>query len=65
MQKNNGRTKKMASDDARTKEINDLVPEKPLDILSISCDSKGNIYGLGNNGKLYRYSESTRDWVML
>ena len=65
MQKNNKRTKKMAADDAGREEISDLVPEKPLEIVSLSIDSKGNIFGLGNNGKVYRYSLDNRDWVML
>jgi hypothetical protein len=65
MQKNNKRTSKMVEDDAGRTKIGDIVPEKPLEIVSLSIDSKGNVFGLGNNGKVYRYVLDNREWVLL
>jgi len=65
MQKNNKRTSKVASDDARRETVNNIVPEKPLEIISLALDNKGTMYGLGNNGKVYRYVNDNRDWVLV
>ena len=65
MQKNNKRTSKLVKDDTRAETYSDVVPQEPLAIISISADNKGNIFGLSNNGKLYKYNFDTRDWVML
>jgi hypothetical protein len=65
MQKNNKRTSKMGEDDAGRTKISDIVPEKPLEIVSLSIDTKGNVFGLGNNGKVYRYVLDNREWVLL
>lgn len=65
MQKNNKRTKQMGEDDAGRTKISDVVPEKPLEIVSLSIDNKGNIFGLGNNGKVYRYVLDNREWVLI
>ena len=46
-------------------ELMELVPQETLKIVSITIDSKGNLYGLGNNGKLYKYNIDNKDWVML
>ena len=43
----------------------DLVPQKPLEIIGISVDNKGNVFGLGNNGLLYKYHTDTREWVLV
>jgi hypothetical protein len=43
----------------------ELVPQKPLEIVGITCDPKGNVVGLGNNGKLYKYNIDNREWIML
>ena len=43
----------------------DLVPKKPLEIVGITSDPKGNMIGLGNNGLLYKYHTETREWVLL
>lgn len=42
----------------------EIVPKKELDILSIAMDSKGNLFGLGNNNKIYRYVFDNKEWVM-
>lgn len=43
----------------------DLVPKEPLQIVCIACDPKGNVVGLGNNAKLYKYNTDNKEWVML
>jgi hypothetical protein len=65
MQKNNKRTKQMGDDDAGRTKISDVVPEKPLEIISLALDNKGTMYGLGNNGKVYRYVNDNREWVLI
>lgn len=64
MPKNTGRNKQMDSDDTSSEEIADLVPKKPIEIIGVTADRNGNIIGLGNNGKLYYYSNIHTDWVM-
>lgn len=64
MPKNTGRNKQMASDDTSSEEIADLVPKKPIEIIGVATDRNGNIIGLGNNGKIYYYSNIHEDWVM-
>jgi hypothetical protein len=64
MPKNTGRNTKMVEDDAGTTEMDNLVPKKPIEIIAITTDTKGNILGLGNNGKIYYYSNINEDWVM-
>ena len=64
MPKNTGRNKKMVEDDAGSTEMDNLVPQKPIEIISLTSDRNGNIIGLGNNGKIYYYSHIHADWVM-
>jgi hypothetical protein len=54
----------MVEDDAGSTKIDHLVPKKPIEIIAITTDTKGNILGLGNNGKIYYYSNINEDWVM-
>jgi len=51
--------------DSTDEELMDIVPKKPLEIVGITSDPKGNIIGLGNNGLLYKYHTETREWVLL
>jgi hypothetical protein len=51
--------------DATDQDLMDLVPKKPLEVISICVDSKGNFFGLGNNGLLYKYNVDNREWVMV
>jgi len=48
-----------------TDPLMDYVPQKPLEIVGITSDPKGNIIGLGNNGLLYKYHTETRGWVLI
>jgi len=64
MPTNRGRTKKLDTHDEGTKEISDVVPQKPIEIISLTSDKNGNIIGLGNNGKLYYYSHMSHNWVL-
>ena len=57
-----GRNKRQSDAD---KELMELVPKEPLQIVGIACDPKGNVVGLGNNGKLYKYNTEMKEWVML
>ena len=50
---------------ADNESLMDIVPKETLQIVSITCDNKGNVIGLGNNGKLYKYNTDNREWVML
>ena len=43
----------------------DLVPKKPLEVINVCVDHKGNFYGLGNNGLLYKYNIDNREWVLV
>lgn len=58
-----GRNKRKS--DADEQSLMDLVPQKPLEIVGITVDSKNNFYGLGNNGLLYKYHTESREWVLL
>ena len=58
-----GRSKR--KDHADNESLMDLVPKEPLQIVGIACDPKGNVVGLGNNGKLYKYNTDMKEWVML
>jgi hypothetical protein len=58
-----GRNKRKS--DADNESLMELVPKETLQIVSITCDNKGNVMGLGNNGKLYKYNSDNREWVML
>ena len=58
-----GRSKR--KDHADNESLMELVPQKPLEIVGITCDPKGNVVGLGNNGKLYKYNIDNREWIML
>jgi len=58
-----GRNKRKS--DADNESLMELVPKETLQIVSITCDNKGSVMGLGNNGKLYKYNSDNREWVML
>ena len=58
-----GRSKRQ--NHADNESLMDIVPKETLQIVSITCDNKGNVIGLGNNGKLYKYNTDNREWVML
>lgn len=60
-----GRGKRKTDADNEQSDLMDLVPKKPLDIISITVDSKANFFGLGNNGLLYKYHLDTREWVLI
>ena len=65
MQKNTKRTKKLDVDDERGESLDHVIPKKPLEVIAIACDTKNNVLGLGNNGKVYRYNYDNREWVMV
>lgn len=65
MQKNTRRAKKLDVDDSGGESLDNIVPQKPLEVVSLATDHKGNIWGLGNNGKVYRYNLDNREWVMV
>jgi len=58
-----GRSKRQ--NHADNESLMELVPKEPLQIVGIACDPKGNVVGLGNNGKLYKYNTEMKEWVML
>ena len=58
-----GRSKRQ--NHADNESLMELVPKEPLQIVGIACDPKGNVVGLGNNGKLYKYNTDMKEWVML
>lgn len=60
-----GRGKRKVDAEQTQSDLMDLVPKKPLEIVSITVDSKGNFFGLGNNGLLYKYHTETREWVLV
>ena len=59
-----GRPKKVVFDDTRTEEREDSGIENatPFAILSITTDRNGNILGLANDGKVYRYNTIQQEW---
>lgn len=59
------RGSKRPSDAAEQQRLMDIVPKETLQIVGIACDPKGNVVGLGNNGKLYKYNTEMKEWVML
>ena len=61
-----GRPKKVVNDDTRTEEREDAGVEDatPFTVLSITSDRNGNILGLANDGKIYRYNTIKQQWDM-
>jgi len=61
-----GRPKKVVIDDTRTEEREDAGVEDatPFTVLSITSDRNGNILGLANDGKIYRYNTIQQQWDM-
>jgi hypothetical protein len=59
-----GRPKKVVFDDTRTEEGKDAGIEAatPFTVLSITSDRNGNILGLANDGKIYRYNTMQQEW---
>jgi hypothetical protein len=59
-----GRPKKVVFDDTRTEEREDVGIEAatPFTVLSITSDRNGNILGLANDGKIYRYNTLQQEW---
>ena len=59
-----GRPKKVVIDDTRTEERKDVRVEAatPFSVLSITSDRNGNILGLANDGKVYRYNTIQQEW---
>ena len=59
-----GRPKKVVIDDTRTEERKDSGVEDatPFQVLSITSDRNGNILGLANDGKVYRYNTIQQEW---
>jgi hypothetical protein len=59
-----GRPKKVVFDDTRTEEGKDTGVEvvAPFTVLSITSDRNGNILGLVNDGKIYRYNTLQQEW---
>jgi hypothetical protein len=63
-----GRPKKVVIDDTRTKEREDAgieaapIVEIGTSIVSITSDRNGNILGLANDGKIYRYNTLQQEW---
>ena len=62
--KKSGRPKKVVFDDTRTEERKDVRVENatPFQVLSITTDRNGNILGLANDGKIYRYNTIQQEW---
>ena len=59
-----GRPKKVVIDDTRTEERKDIGVEDAASfaVLSITSDRNGNILGLANDGKVYRYNTIQQEW---
>ena len=59
-----GRPKKVVIDDTRTEERKDsgIEDATPFQVLSITTDRNGNILGLANDGKIYRYNTIQQEW---
>jgi hypothetical protein len=60
-----GRNKRKTDAEQHNEDLMDLVPQKPLEIVGLTVDHKGNFFGLGNNGMLYKYHTDSREWVLL
>ena len=58
-------SKRKSDAEQHQEDLMDLVPKEPLQIVGIACDPKGNVVGLGNNGKLYKYNTDMKEWVMV
>ena len=59
-----GRPKNVVIDDTRTEERKDVRVEDATTfaVLSITSDRNGNILGLANDGKVYRYNTIQQEW---
>lgn len=59
-----GRPKKVVFDDTRTEKREDdgIEAAPPFTVLSITSDRNGNILGLVNDGKIYRYNTLQQEW---
>lgn len=64
LSKKPGRPKKVVINDTRTEERQDVRVEDatPFTVLSIASDRNGNILGLANDGKIYRYNTIQQEW---
>lgn len=58
-----GRPKKLVINDTTATKGQDARVEDaaPFTVLSITSDRNGNILGLGNDGKIYRYNQQEWD----
>ena len=58
-----GRPKKLVINDTTATKGQDARVEDaaPFTVLSITSDKNGNILGLGNDGKIYRYNQQEWD----
>lgn len=59
-----GRPKKVVFDDTPATKGEDVRVEDvaPFAVLSIASDKNGNVLGLGNDGKIYRYNTIQQEW---
>jgi len=64
LSKKPGRPKKVVIDDTPATKGQDARVEDAASftVLSITSDRNGNILGLGNDGKIYRYNTIEQQW---
>ena len=65
--KNRRGSKKLEGDDARSEEIKTERVEvtTPVSIISIAISPKGTLFGLGDDGKVYKLTEDNNNWVTI
>lgn len=67
MPTNRRRSKKLEEDDAGSEEIKTdrAKDEKIVKIVSIAINPKGFLFGLGDDGKVYKLTEDNNNWVTI
>jgi hypothetical protein len=65
--KNRRGSKKLEYDDTRSEEIKTegVKVTTPVQIISIAINPKGFLFGLGNDGKVYKLTEDNNNWVTI
>lgn len=65
--KNRRRSKKLEGDDARSEEIQTegVKVTTPVRIISIAISPKGTLFGLGDDGSVYKLTEDNNNWVTI
>ena len=67
MPTNRRRSKKLEHDDTRSEEIKTerVEARAPVKIISIAISPKGTLFGLGDDGSIYKLTEDNNNWVTI